>query len=181
MKLENLAPEQIVYDAHKSKMGNTTMRSMGVWQVKIISVDLERQTVEASWNDNSPRTYGKESWSKWRAVKPILIGSNIKRLATKEETKRILLWRELRKEIQTGSQITYRGVQDRDYFVIISGSGMTAFRQDSSDQTWEESASATRPRPTRLSDAAYVTIEDQRMVYVVSREIAAKVNTTPPA
>lgn len=88
MKIENLKPGQTVYDAHRHTMGNTTMRTMGVWDVRIISVDLEKGIVEYSWNGNEPRKYYGRT-VKWRANKPVLVGTISKRLATRAEIKAI--------------------------------------------------------------------------------------------
>lgn len=89
MKLEKLQPGQIVFDVHSYRMGNTTMRTMGCWSVRIVAVDLERGTVRASWNHNDITTYYQRSWSKWREKKPLMmpVGSYGKRLATREEIK----------------------------------------------------------------------------------------------
>ncbi len=87
MKITNLQPGQTVYDCHKSTLGNTSIRSMGIWHVHIISVDLERNTVEASWNHNRAQTYREKTWKKWRKSKPVLVGSLVKRIATRAELK----------------------------------------------------------------------------------------------
>jgi len=89
MKIENLKPGMTVYDVRSHKMGNTTLRSMGVWSVKIISIDLEKQSVECSWNGNAPRKVYRNTWSKWKAKQPLLINSSFgrQRLATREEIK----------------------------------------------------------------------------------------------
>jgi len=60
---------------------------MDIWNVQIISVDLERNTVEASWNHNRPQTFREKSWKKWRKNKPVLVGNLIKRIATRAEIK----------------------------------------------------------------------------------------------
>lgn len=70
-----LKPGDVVWDARKAQMGNTTMRRLSVWRVIIKSVDLERGTVEASWNGNPVQTFrargGKFSWRRTKPeVKP---------------------------------------------------------------------------------------------------------------
>ena len=90
IKIDKLKPGMIVYDVHSYKMGNTTISSVGVWDVEILEVDLGRVTVLASWNGNRPETYharaGKFSW---RAKRPVLVvgifGSH--RIATRAEVK----------------------------------------------------------------------------------------------
>lgn len=76
MKLEKLKPGMVVWDCHSHRMGNTTLKSLGTWTVRIISVDLERRFVEASWNGNPPRKFYRD-WSKWRLEKPILVKNSI--------------------------------------------------------------------------------------------------------
>lgn len=89
MKIERLVPGQIVYDVGESRMGNTMMKTVSVWRVKIISVDLEAKTVTASWNGNAPRQYGERHIKNWRAKEPTLIRTAMgrHRLATREEIK----------------------------------------------------------------------------------------------
>lgn len=88
MKIEKLKPGQIVYDVHRHKMGNTTLTSMGVWNVRIVEVNIEKQTVLASWNCNQEQTYYRGTWGKWRANKPVLVKVGwAQRLATRAELK----------------------------------------------------------------------------------------------
>lgn len=64
--LSALKAGDVVYDAHKVRAGNTMMRRMGVWRVRIVEVDADGGRVLASWNGNPPRWYyarrGKFSW-----------------------------------------------------------------------------------------------------------------------
>ena len=88
MTLDKLEPGMVVYDVHSYRMGNTTIRSVGAWEVRIVSVDVERRCVVASWNHNPPSTYYKSSWSKWRLKKPRLVDTGFcgqKRLAKRGE------------------------------------------------------------------------------------------------
>lgn len=69
-------------------MGNTTIKTTSMWTVRIISVNPDNETVEASWNNNGAQTYGKRIWSKWRETAPVFIKSKFsihQRLATKAE------------------------------------------------------------------------------------------------
>ena len=69
-KINKLSPGQIVYSVESHRMGNTTRRIKSLYTVQIISVDIENETVIASWNSNPPRTYYGNSISKWRVKKP---------------------------------------------------------------------------------------------------------------
>lgn len=69
--ISTLKPGDVVYDAHMEKMGNTTMRRMGVWNVYIKDVNQEKGTVLASWNGNTPRTfYARAGKLPWRRTNP---------------------------------------------------------------------------------------------------------------
>ena len=87
MKIEKLKPGMTVYSVSRQKMGNTTLSTVCVWPVRVVSVDLENMTVEASWNSNKPRSFSRAIWSKWREKPPLLIrtGLGAHRLATREE------------------------------------------------------------------------------------------------
>jgi len=87
MKFEKLKPGMTVYDVGRHKMGNTTISTVAVWPVRIVSVDAEKRTVDASWNGNRARTYHEYECKKWREEKPLLIEGAFgnKRLATREE------------------------------------------------------------------------------------------------
>lgn len=86
MKIENLSAGQIVYDVGTTRMGNTSMRTVSVWLVRIEAVDVEAGVVVASWNGNKARSYYKEAWSRWRKNKPVLVKSGLgHRLATRAE------------------------------------------------------------------------------------------------
>lgn len=73
MKIESLQPGMTVYAVHSYRMGNTTLRSVGVWPVRIVSVDADAGTVEAIWNGNPAKKFFQHSWSKWRAKEPALV------------------------------------------------------------------------------------------------------------
>jgi hypothetical protein len=88
VKLEKLHEGQIVYDVGRQKMGNTTISTVTIHQVIIVSIDVAKQVVTASWNGNTPRTYRENTWSKWRLTKPMLVAVGwTHRLATHEEIK----------------------------------------------------------------------------------------------
>lgn len=57
IKFEKIKPGMELLDIHSEKMGNTTMRRLGMWKVRVISVDAEARTAMVSWNGNRPRLY----------------------------------------------------------------------------------------------------------------------------
>ncbi len=57
IKFERLTPGMVLLDIHSYKMGNTNMRRLGLWEVKVISVDAATRTAMCSWNGNPPRRY----------------------------------------------------------------------------------------------------------------------------
>jgi hypothetical protein len=57
IKFETVNNGDVLYDCHKTKMGNTTMRRMGTWKVLVIEKDERGATV--SWNGNRPQYYGR--------------------------------------------------------------------------------------------------------------------------
>jgi len=89
MKFEKLAPEMVVYDLHRHKLGNTAMTTMGLWKVRIISVDHDTKRVTASWNGNAAKTFFYGDVMKWREKEPMLIRGAFgrARLATRKELK----------------------------------------------------------------------------------------------
>lgn len=89
MKFEKLKPGMVVYDVHRHKLGNTTMSTVGVWKIRIVSVDHEAKRVTASWNGNAAKTFYYWEVEKWREKEPLLIRGAFgsARLATREEQK----------------------------------------------------------------------------------------------
>lgn len=89
MTIDKLKPGITVYDVGRSRMGNTTLRTVTVWTVRIVSVDVATNKVTARWNHNAERTYYQRSWSKWRLKQPVLIRNSFgqARLATRDEIK----------------------------------------------------------------------------------------------
>lgn len=66
-----LKPGDVVYDAHMQKMGNTTTRRLGVWNVYIKEVDQDKGAVLASWNGNPPKVfYARCGKLPWRRADP---------------------------------------------------------------------------------------------------------------
>lgn len=53
-----------LYDVHSEQMGNTTMRRMGWWPIRVISVDHEARTAMVSWNGNPARRWFARDFEK---------------------------------------------------------------------------------------------------------------------
>lgn len=64
IKFEKIKPGMKLYDRHKRRMGNTTLRTLGEWGVYVVSVDQEKRSATVRWNGNS-----EERWSEHRLVK----------------------------------------------------------------------------------------------------------------
>lgn len=90
MKIEDLKPGMTVYDVGTYGMGNTVLRSVGVWPVRIIEVDMATRSVLASWNMNEPKRYKREI-RRWRLKEPVLITNCMgqSRLATRAAVERL--------------------------------------------------------------------------------------------
>lgn len=89
MKFSDLKDGMIVYDMHTYRMGNTTQRTYGVWQIYIQKVEPETQTVIASWNGNPFTRFYASTYRKWRKTEPVLVKTGIfgRRPETREEKK----------------------------------------------------------------------------------------------
>jgi len=59
IKFEKIEPGMTLLDIHRAKMGNTALSEWGHWQVRVISVDREKQTAVVSWNSNRDQTWFK--------------------------------------------------------------------------------------------------------------------------
>jgi hypothetical protein len=59
----------VLWDCHRTQMGNTTMRQMSCWKVTVIEVHEDRRTALVSWNGNKPRVYSERDIGKLRRTK----------------------------------------------------------------------------------------------------------------
>lgn len=75
MKVETIKPGDVLYDCHRQRAGNTAMGEMGVWTVRIISIDHETGKAEVSWNGNTPTTYFRHDLISLRRSPPEWIRS----------------------------------------------------------------------------------------------------------
>ena len=61
-----IKPGETLYDCHMTRMGNTSMRRMGTWLVKVLEVYPEKQTALVSWNGNRAEVWGLSRMQKLR-------------------------------------------------------------------------------------------------------------------
>lgn len=61
IKFERVKAGMELYDRRKQRMGNTTIRSLSEWPVKILEVDETTRTALVSWNGNSPEKWGERA------------------------------------------------------------------------------------------------------------------------
>lgn len=59
IKYEKIRPGMTLYDRHRERAGNTTLRRLGEWPVEIISLQPERRAAVVSWNHNRPVVYSE--------------------------------------------------------------------------------------------------------------------------
>lgn len=90
--ISKLKPGQILYTVTRGRLGNTTLRTVRVHDVKIIEVDPDGKFVVASWNGNRSEKYHRGDVSTWKVSKPVTIEGMFgsERLASKAEKAEIL-------------------------------------------------------------------------------------------
>ncbi len=64
IKFDSVKVGDVLYDCHKRRMGNTTVRAMGTWTVKI--VEKVEGGCWVSWNGNARQFYGTRKVEKLR-------------------------------------------------------------------------------------------------------------------
>lgn len=64
VRLDKIEPGMVLLDIHSQKMGNTTMRRLGLWRVLVVSVDKEARTAMCSWNGNPARMYRERDFKR---------------------------------------------------------------------------------------------------------------------
>ena len=98
MKIADLKPGMRVWNTMRYKMGNTTISTLGAYQIHVYSVFDDH--VMASWNGNQIQKYYAHQVAKWKKAEPIMVreclGSH--RLANREEKKQILAARKLKEQ-----------------------------------------------------------------------------------
>jgi len=68
--LSKLKQGQVIYDKHKYKAGNTSLKKWGVWEVEVIEVHEDH--IIASWNGNKARKFYEAEIKKLLVKKPIV-------------------------------------------------------------------------------------------------------------
>jgi hypothetical protein len=69
ISIKALKPGDVVYDARMTRMGNTTMRRLSVWEVRIVEVN--ESYVVARWNGNPAKNYyARAGKLPWRRTSP---------------------------------------------------------------------------------------------------------------
>lgn len=91
IKWETVKAGDRLYDVHSYRMGNTTMRSVGVWDVRIVQVSHDAGWARVSWNGNPEEVWRRGRVEKLRRKKPELERSvsgvaRVKRRAPKSAT-----------------------------------------------------------------------------------------------
>jgi hypothetical protein len=89
VKFEKIEPGMVLYDVHTYKMGNTSVRSIGAWSVRILSVDRAKRSAQVSWNGNQAQTYYAAKLEKLKDKRPVLVRTayGAYRRPTREEAK----------------------------------------------------------------------------------------------
>lgn len=64
IKFDKITPGMTLLDIHSYRMGNTPVRRLGKWKVKIASVDAAKQTAIVQWNGNAPQEWTKRQLEK---------------------------------------------------------------------------------------------------------------------
>lgn len=87
MKFEKIKAGDTLYDVHSYRMGNTTMRSVGVWDVYVVSINQAEGYALAKWNGNPAQRWDRRRLEKLRAKKPRLVTTFAggQRLARRDE------------------------------------------------------------------------------------------------
>lgn len=68
IKFEKIAAGIKLYDRRKYQMGNTTIRTIGEWDVEVLEVNAEHRWAIVKWNGNPPKRWHEgalKSLSTW--------------------------------------------------------------------------------------------------------------------
>lgn len=70
IKFEKIKAGDVLFDVHSYRMGNTTIRSMGCWEVKVVEVYPDKRSALVSWNGNTPEVWHEYRLARLRAKEP---------------------------------------------------------------------------------------------------------------
>ncbi|MFA5071160.1 MAG: hypothetical protein WC511_02205 [Candidatus Pacearchaeota archaeon] len=89
MKYEKLQNGMVLYQTFKTRMGNTLVKTVIVYAVKIVELLPERRGAMASCNGNPPTYWGEKSLAKLKKDQPVMVKNFIgsSRLETAKEKK----------------------------------------------------------------------------------------------
>ncbi len=72
MKFEKIKAGDTLYDVHSYRMGNTTIRTVGVWSVRVVEVNHATRCALVSWNGNMPEMYSERTLTRLKTKEPVL-------------------------------------------------------------------------------------------------------------
>ena len=70
IKFEKITPGMTLFDIHSERAGNTLMRRIGCWEVKVRSVNSEQRSAVVSWNGNRDEVWYANRLQRLYATKP---------------------------------------------------------------------------------------------------------------
>ena len=73
MRLTRVKAGDVLWDVRGHRVGNTTMRTVSVYEVRVLEVrdgDGVGPEVWATWNGNAPRWYTEHDARRWRKTEP---------------------------------------------------------------------------------------------------------------
>jgi hypothetical protein len=90
--IHKLKVGQRLYTVTRSRMGNTTLRTVHVHDVVVKEIDPDYGFVVATWNYNAPRRYYPGEIATWKVSKPVTVEGffGSRRLANKAEKAEIM-------------------------------------------------------------------------------------------
>lgn len=53
ISFDKIKEGDVLWDCHKTRVGNTKITRMGAWRVNVIQVDTENRKALVSWNGNT--------------------------------------------------------------------------------------------------------------------------------
>ncbi len=66
VSFDKVKPNDVLWDCHKYRMGNTTMRRMGSWPVLVVSIDHKAGRAMVMWNGNPATEVDRSYFRKLR-------------------------------------------------------------------------------------------------------------------